>query len=148
MFRMTMAILLMLVSHALGQPVEDASQNRMVPMPNSLDIKMPYLKLFVDKKTLPAGPFLGYDTNGKLVATVYMIPLGDLRSQRQFADLAAPGATVDHVDMWDNPGHIWVPTPHYHIVLWHVSRAEQAALVASAPTEQQGEKQPLVGSSG
>ena len=78
MFRMTMAILLMLVSHALGQPVEDASQNRMVPMPNSLDIKMPYLKLFVDKKTLPAGPFLGYDTNGKLVATVYMIPLGDL----------------------------------------------------------------------
>ena len=31
--------------------------------------------LFVDPDTLPAGPFLSYDHDGKLSATVYMTPL-------------------------------------------------------------------------
>jgi len=30
--------------------------------------------LYVDPATLPAGPFLGYDRDGKLAATVYMTP--------------------------------------------------------------------------
>ena len=34
--------------------------------------------LFVDPETLPAGPFLGYDHDGKLSATIYMTPLGEL----------------------------------------------------------------------
>jgi hypothetical protein len=36
-------------------------------------------QLFVDPKTLPAGPFLAYDHDGKLVSTIYMIPVKDLK---------------------------------------------------------------------
>ena len=35
--------------------------------------------LYVDAKTLPAGPFLAYDHDGKLVSTIYMIPVEDLQ---------------------------------------------------------------------
>src|SRR3954449_11165022 len=46
-------------------------------------------QLFVDPKTLPAGPFLAYDHDGKLVSTIYMIPLDELQT-KSFEDLAAP----------------------------------------------------------
>src|SRR5215218_1119746 len=38
-------------------------------------------QLYVDPKTLPAGPFLAYDHNGKLVSTVYMLPVEDLSNK-------------------------------------------------------------------
>jgi hypothetical protein len=82
--------------------------------------------LYVDPKTLPAGPFLAYDHQGRLVSTIYMIPLADLQKQQAFADLAAPGGAVDHVSIYYNAGHPGVPEPHYHIVLWHVSKAGEA----------------------
>ncbi|HEX7967279.1 MAG TPA: DUF5602 domain-containing protein [Stellaceae bacterium] len=81
--------------------------------------------LYVNPKTLPAGPFLAYDHQGKLVSTVYMIPLKDLESQKKFDDLAAPGGKVDHVSIYYNAGHPGVPDPHYHIVLWHVPKAQE-----------------------
>ncbi len=81
--------------------------------------------LYVDPKTLPAGPFLAYDHAGKLVSTIYMIPLMDLDAQKKFDDLAAPGGKVDHVSIYYNAGHPGVPMPHYHIVLWHVSKAQE-----------------------
>lgn len=81
--------------------------------------------LYVDPKTLPAGPFLAYDHAGKLVSTIYMIPLKDIDGQKPFADLAAPGGKVDHVSLSYNAGHPGVPEPHYHIVLWHVPKAEE-----------------------
>src|SRR3712207_6600948 len=40
-------------------------------------------QLYVDPATLPAGPFLAYDRNGKLVSTVYMLPIEDLRSEER-----------------------------------------------------------------
>src|SRR3712207_352305 len=40
-------------------------------------------QLFVDPKTLPAGPFLAYDREGRLVSTVYMLPIEDLRSEER-----------------------------------------------------------------
>jgi hypothetical protein len=58
--------------------------------------------LYVDPKTLPAGPFLAYDRNGKLVSTIYMIPLKDFDGQKKFDDLLAPGGNVDHVSMYYN----------------------------------------------
>lgn len=79
--------------------------------------------LYVDPATLPAGPFLAYDQKGKLVSTVYMIPVDDLNAQKAFNGLAAAGP-VDHVDMYYNAGHPGVESPHYHIVLWAVSKAE------------------------
>ena len=83
-------------------------------------------QLFVDPATLPAGPFLAYDHDGRLVSTVYMIPLTDLNPDKRFDDLAAPGGVVDHVDIYFNAGHPGVETPHAHLVLWHVSYADEA----------------------
>jgi len=82
--------------------------------------------LYVDPKTLPAGPFLAYDHKGRLVSTIYMIPLKDFDSQKGFADLKAPGGRVDHVSLYFNAGHPGVEEPHYHIVLWHVSKTEES----------------------
>jgi hypothetical protein len=81
--------------------------------------------LFVDPKTLPAGPFLAYDHKGMLVSTIYMIPLDDINAQKKFDALAAPGGKVDHVDMYYNAGHPGVEKPHYHVVLWHVPQADE-----------------------
>lgn len=81
--------------------------------------------LYVNPKTLPAGPFLAYDHSGKLVSTIYMIPLKDLDAQKGFNDLAAPGGKVNHVSIYFNAGHPGVPEPHYHVVLWHVSKAQE-----------------------
>ncbi|PWJ80507.1 hypothetical protein C7441_11247 [Pseudaminobacter salicylatoxidans] len=83
-------------------------------------------QLFVDPKTLPAGPFLAYDHDGALVSTIYMIPLKDLNPDKHFDDLAAPGGNVDHVSIYYNAGHPGVETPHTHIVLWHVSAKDEA----------------------
>ena len=82
--------------------------------------------LYVNPKTLPAGPFLAYDHKGRLVSTIYMIPIKDLDAQKAFVDLPAPGGRVDHVSLYFNAGHPGVPEPHYHIVLWHVSKAQES----------------------
>lgn len=82
--------------------------------------------LYVDPKTLPAGPFLAYDHQGKLVSTVYMIPIKDLNAQKKFDDLKASGGKVDHVDFYFNAGHPGVEEPHYHVVLWHVQKKDES----------------------
>lgn len=83
-------------------------------------------QLFVDPATLPAGPFLAYDHDGKLVSTIYMLPVADLNPDKSFDDLAAPGGDVDHVDVYYNAGHPGVEVPHIHVVLWHVPVADEA----------------------
>jgi hypothetical protein len=88
-------------------------------------------QLYVDPKTLPAGPFLAYDHNGKLVSTVYMLPIEDLTNKdKRFDNLASPGNKVDHVDVYFNAGHPGVEKPHVHVVLWHVSKADEARVAA------------------
>jgi hypothetical protein len=82
-------------------------------------------QLFVDPASLPAGPFLAYDHDGKLVSTIYMIPVEDLNPDRKFDDLSAPGGAVDHVDVYFNAGHPGVEKPHAHVVLWHVPKADE-----------------------
>ena len=79
--------------------------------------------LYVDPATLPVGPFAAYDKSGKLVSTVYMVPLEDMQAQAKFAGLAVAGAATTSVDMYYNAGHPGVDKPHYHIVLWHVDAA-------------------------
>jgi hypothetical protein len=77
--------------------------------------------LYVQPATLPAGPFLAYDRDGKLVSTIYMIPLDDIQAQQKFDQLAVgPDQTVQSVSMYYNAGHPGVEKPHYHVVLWHV----------------------------
>ena len=85
--------------------------------------------LYVDPATLPAGPFLAYDHQGKLVSSIYMIPLKDMNGQKVFSDLKVAHERVDHVDIVYNAGHPGVAEPHYHVILWYVSpqRASQLA---------------------
>jgi Putative peptidoglycan binding domain len=85
--------------------------------------------LYVDPATLPKGPFLAYDRQGNLVSSVYMLPIRDLRERKSFNDLAAAHVKTDHVDVYANNGHPGVPDPHYHVVLWYISREQAATLV-------------------
>ena len=80
--------------------------------------------LYVRPQTLPAGPFLAYDHDDRLVSTIYMIPVADIVARKRFEDLAATGRPVRDVDLYFNPGHPGVPGPHYHLVLWHVPKAD------------------------
>jgi hypothetical protein len=85
--------------------------------------------LYVDPATLPQGPFLAYDRQGNLVSSVYMLPLKELRVAKSFNDLAVAHVKTDHVDIYANNGHPGVPDPHYHVVLWYISREQAAALI-------------------
>jgi hypothetical protein len=85
-------------------------------------------QLYVDPATLPAGPFLAYDKTGKLVSTVYMIPLEDLDAHKNFDNLKAAAGKVDHTDIYFNAGHPGVEKPHYHVVLWTIPEAEAEKL--------------------
>jgi hypothetical protein len=84
--------------------------------------------LYVDPATPPQGPFLAYDRQGNLVSSVYMLPIRDLRERKSFNDLAAAHVKTDHVDVYANNGHPGVPDPHYHVVLWYISREQAATL--------------------
>lgn len=75
--------------------------------------------LFVDPASLPAGPFLGYDHNGKLAATIYMTPIEDLQNGTAFDDLSVGAHDVSSVDIYYNAGHPGVDKPHAHVVLFH-----------------------------
>lgn len=110
-------------SHAPAAPFQPVSA--LVDLPDFI----PGMgSLFVDPATLPAGPFLAYDRDGKLVSSIYMIPLAAMNEQQSFDGLAVGDGDVDHVDVQFNAGHPGVAEPHYHVVLWYVSPEEAAAL--------------------
>ena len=46
--------------------------------------------LYVDPKTLPVGPFLAYDHSGRLVSTIYMVPLKDFDAHKKLARAVCP----------------------------------------------------------
>jgi hypothetical protein len=79
--------------------------------------------IYVKPDTLPLGPFLCFDRQKKLVATVYMVPIKDIDDHKTFDGTAPTFAPkVDHTTIYFNAGHPGVDMPHYHIVLWHVSK--------------------------
>ena len=125
----TCAVLVLSALPTVAQNVEKAPPSGAYKKVSEL-VKLPDFlpglgTLYVDPKTLPEGPFLAYDHAGKLVSTIYMIPLKDLDAQKAWNELPAPGGNVDHVSVYYNAGHPGVPDPHYHIVLWHVSKAQE-----------------------
>lgn len=83
--------------------------------------------LYVDPATLPLGPFLGYDKQGKLVNVIYMVPLKQLNEHKNAANLGAAvaGLRINHTDIDFNPGHPGVEEPHAHITEWLISHEEQ-----------------------
>ena len=83
--------------------------------------------IYVKPDTLPLGPFLCFDRNDRLVATVYMVSIKDMDDHKPF-EAPAFGGKVDHVSHYFNPGHPGVEMPHYHIVIWHVSKQQEASV--------------------
>ena len=139
MKRLTLVALTLGAGLLLARPATSAAQTNappggaykmvssLVPLPDFV----PGLgKLYVDPATLPAGPFLAYDHGGKLVSSIYMIPLGDLNAHKSFSDLQVARERVDHVDILFNAGHPAVAEPHYHVIVWYVSpqRASELAM--------------------
>jgi hypothetical protein len=73
----------------------------------------------------PKGLFYSGSTQRSTAAGVIW---GKWRNQRTFAALAAlhsPGGAAGHVSLEFNIGHPGVPESHYHIVLWHVPKAQE-----------------------
>lgn len=81
--------------------------------------------LYVRPETLPNGPFLAYDRRGRLVSTIYMIPLQEMNDRKKW-ELGGLSAHGDHTTFYFNSGHPGVDMPHYHYVVWHVSRRNEA----------------------
>ena len=81
-------------------------------------------QLFVDPATLPAGPFLGYDHDGRLSATIYMTPVEDLEAGTAYNDLTLGAPEVVATDIYFNAGHPGVEEPHAHVVLYHDAEAK------------------------
>jgi len=77
--------------------------------------------LYVKPSTLPVGPFLAYDRDGTLVATIYMVPISDMEKHEAFTGLTVGNDKVKKVDITFNAGHPGVETPHYHVTIWHVN---------------------------
>lgn len=75
--------------------------------------------LYVDPATMPAGPFLAYDHDGKLSATVYMAPYDELQKGTAYDNLTVGDDTVTSVDILSNPGHPGIEKPHVHVILYH-----------------------------
>jgi hypothetical protein len=138
MKRLTLAALIVGFGLLFASPDTAAAQSKsppggaykavstLVPLPDFL----PGLgTLYVDPKTLPAGPFLAYDHQGKLVSSIYMIPLKDMNAQKAFSDLKVAHERADHVDIVFNAGHPGVAEPHYHFIVWYVSPQRAAQLV-------------------
>ncbi|WP_027550245.1 hypothetical protein [Bradyrhizobium sp. Cp5.3] len=80
--------------------------------------------IFVKPDTLPLGPFLCFDRRDRLVATVYMVPIQDIDDHKSL-EAAGSSGPVDHVSFYFNPGHPGVDVPHYHVVLWHVTKKQE-----------------------
>jgi hypothetical protein len=84
--------------------------------------------LYVQPTTLPYGPFRGYDRNGDLVNTIFMVPLQQMDEHASIRNLQGLPLPVDHAEIYFNNGHPGVEMPHYHIVLWHVTPERQKSL--------------------
>ena len=138
MKRLTLAALIVGFGLLFASPDTAAAQSKsppggaykavstLVPLPDFI----PGLgTLYVDPKTLPAGPFLAYDHQGKLVSSIYMIPLKDMNAQKAFSDLKVAHQRADHVDIVFNAGHPGVAEPHYHFIVWYVSPQRAAQLI-------------------
>jgi hypothetical protein len=116
---------------ALAQSIDQSPPGSPYKAVSSL-VKLPDFvpglgQLFVDPATLPAGPFLAYDHDGKLVSTIYMLPIKDMKPKMDFGKLSATGGAVDHVSVTYNAGHPGVEMPHIHVILWHIADETKVA---------------------
>jgi hypothetical protein len=55
------------------------------------------------------------------------IPVQDINDHKNF-DLPDFAGRSDHTSFYFNPGHPGVPMPHYHFVIWLVSKKGEASV--------------------
>lgn len=91
--------------------------------------------LYVDPKTLPAGPFLGYDKTGELVNVTYMIPSAELEKNQSWPTLgtAVSGLKIDHTEVHVSAAHPGVMEHHLHVINWLISDAEKNKRLGQYP---------------
>lgn len=91
--------------------------------------------LYVDPKTLPAGPFLGYDTQGELVNVTYMLPAADLEKNMSWPALgtSVSGLKVDHTEVHVSGAHPGVMERHVHVINWLISESEKQKRLGDYP---------------
>lgn len=75
----------------------------------------------------PRGPALAYDAAGRLVASVYTVPIR-LLGQRPFEPRGATRQPIDHVSIYPVSAAADRPDIECQVVLWHVSAADAALL--------------------
>lgn len=91
--------------------------------------------LYVDPKTLPAGPFLGYDKNGALVNVTYMLPFADLEKNAAWPTLgtSVSGLKVDHTEVHVSGAHPGVMERHVHVINWLISESDKKKRLGDYP---------------
>lgn len=82
--------------------------------------------VLVKPDTMPLGPYLCFDRNNRMIATLYMVSTKDIDDHKSFEAPGSFAGRVDHVSIYFNSGHPGMDMPHYHIVIWHVSKEEEA----------------------
>ena len=82
--------------------------------------------VLVKPDTMPLGPYLCFDRDNRLIATLYMVSIKDIDDHKSFEAPGGFAGKVDHISYYFNPGHPGMDMPHYHIVIWHVSKEEEA----------------------
>jgi hypothetical protein len=76
--------------------------------------------VYVQPDTMPVGPYRAYDGDGRLVATVYMVPTRDVEERAALTGREGAPLPIDHVDMRYSAPHPGLDEPHYRVILWHV----------------------------
>lgn len=79
-------------------------------------------EVYVRPKSLPVGPFLTFDRKGHQISTVYMLSLEEMNGHKKFDATGTREPRVNHVTVYYHGGHPGVDFPHYHYVLWHVTK--------------------------
>lgn len=91
--------------------------------------------LYVDPKTLPAGPFLGYDKKGELVNVTYMLPAVELEKNSSWPTLgtSVSGLKVDHTEVHVSGPHPGVMERHVHVINWLISDSDKKKRLGEYP---------------
>jgi len=125
-------VLSLLVKHAGGSSASirtDARREvwtRTAGHPHPLLALLPGLVRIESDGTM-RGPMTAFDQAGHRVATIYVVSMRDL-SQNGVDNLRGDGLAIDHVDIYPFSSVPDIPEPTYHVVLWHLSRAQARAL--------------------
>ena len=88
--------------------------------------------LYVEPGNRPFGPYRAYDRSGKLTATVFMVPVGEIHPGfRQSSDepvVCRDRESTHYVNQMHGFVIGGVMVPHQHITAWCITEAEAAAV--------------------